>query len=355
MPPMRCRGYKAQDAGVIVGSGAAMPDALTLYLHFPCFDGVVSAVLASEYLERKHGWKTRQIVPVNYSERASWPTKSLSKPAAVVDFLYHPDADFWADHHQTTFLTADLETRYAREKSGNLHSGNLLYDPEASSCAEVIWRKSYRLLREPRFREMVEWAHRIDGARYDSVEEAVLGDAPALRINFSFLRDSSPEYCSFLVESLRAKSLEEVSASSRVADQYKSVRKAIQSGQRLFRKASHMEKDGIVVFDVQQAGDAVLSRYAPYLAYPKARYSVGIMESDDGAKITAMRNPWRRFKSVPLGQIFSQYGGGGHQRVASVLLKDAQEAKRTLGSILNDLRNATLVSKPLPKEALSGD
>jgi hypothetical protein len=327
-----------------------MPEALTIYLHFPCFDGVVSAVLAGEYLEKKYGWKTQGVVPVNYSERAAWPTHTLTKPAAVVDFLYHPDADFWADHHQTTFLTAELEQRYRQADSANL-----LYDPEAPSCAELIWRKSYRLLREPRFREMVEWAHRIDSARYGSVEEAVLGDAPALRINFSFLRDSSPGYCTFLVESLRSKSLAQVAASRQVAGHYQSVRKAIQSGQKLFQRASHMEKDGIVVFDVQQAGDALLSRYAPYLAYPTARYSVGIMDSGDGAKITAMRNPWRRFKSVPLGQIFSQYGGGGHQRVASVLLKDAQEAKRTLGAILNDLRNAASGGKSLPKEAVSGD
>jgi nanoRNase/pAp phosphatase (c-di-AMP/oligoRNAs hydrolase) len=68
-----------------------------------------------------------------------------------------------------------------------------------------------------------------------------------------------------------------------------------------------------------------------------------------------MRNPWRRFKSVPLGQIFSQYGGGGHQRVASVLLKDIQEAQRTLGSILKDLRTASFANKPSPKEAIAGD
>ena len=34
-------------------------------------------------------------------------------------------------------------------------------------------------------------------------------------------------------------------------------------------------------------------------------------------------------------------GGGGHQRVASVLLKDAGEAKHTLASILGDMRKAT--------------
>ncbi|MGA2349962.1 MAG: hypothetical protein ABSF70_05965 [Terracidiphilus sp.] len=327
-----------------------MSEALTVYLHFPCFDGVVSAALVCEYMERKYGQKTGKIVPVNYSSRATWASHPLAKPAAVVDFLYHPDADFWADHHQTTFLTPELEAQFR-----HTDSSTQLYNAGASSCAEVIWRRSYRLLREPRFREMVEWAHRIDGARYDSVEEAVLGDAPALRINFSFTQDSSAEYCGFLVDSLRAKTLAEVANSPRVAERYLAVRKAMRNGQRLFRKRARLEKDGIVVFRVEKTGDALLNRYAPYLSYPNARYSVGITDTQHGASITAMRNPWRHFKSVPLGQIFSKYGGGGHQRVASVLLKDGQEAERTLGSILNDLRNASSTRRSLSKEEVSGD
>jgi hypothetical protein len=311
-----------------------MPDALTVYLHFPCFDGVISAVLACEYLERKQGWRTEQIVPVNYSRRETWGSLRLAKPAAVVDFLYHPDADFWADHHQTTFLTPELEAHSRR-----VGSASLLYDSRAYSCAEVIWRSYPRHFRKPRLREMVMWARRIDGARYETVEEAVLGDAPALRISFSLLRDSSPEYCRFLVEALRSRTLAEVAASPHVAECYRSVRKAIRSGQQLFRKGARLEKDGIVVFHVEKTDRALTSRYAPYLVYPQARYSVGIMDTENGATITAMRNPWRRFKSVPLGQIFSQYGGGGHQRVASVLLKDVQEAKQTLGAILSDLRS----------------
>src|ERR1035438_6379804 len=120
-----------------------MPDALTVYLHFPCFDGVISAVLACEYLERKYGQKTGQIIPVNYSSRATWTSHPLAKPAAVVDFLYHPDADFWADHHQTTFITPELEAQFRGQASSNL-----IYDADASSCAELIWRRSSRLLRE---------------------------------------------------------------------------------------------------------------------------------------------------------------------------------------------------------------
>jgi hypothetical protein len=82
----------------------------------------------------------------------------------------------------------------------------------------------------------------------------------------------------------------------------------------------------------------VISRYAPYLAYPNARYSIGILPYRNGAKITAMRNPWRRFESRPLGQIFRRYGGGGHQRVASVLLRNKAKAESTLNAILSDIR-----------------
>ena len=117
-------------------------------------------------------------------------------------------------------------------------------------------------------------------------------------------------------------------------------RQAVERGQALFGKASRLERGGIVVFEVlKQPKDTFISRYAPYLAYPEARYSIGILPYREGAKITAMRNPWRRFESRPLGQIFRRYGGGGHQRVASVLLKDKAKAESTLNAILNDIRS----------------
>jgi oligoribonuclease NrnB/cAMP/cGMP phosphodiesterase (DHH superfamily) len=312
-----------------------MAESITLYLHFPCFDGVVSAVLASEYLSRKRGWETREIVPVNYDRQATWAGSKLSEPAVVVDFLYHPRAIFWADHHQTSFRSESLRADYLKRSSSDL-----LYDPAASSCAELLWRKVRWQLNEPRFREMVEWARRIDGARYDTVEEAVLGNAPALRISQSFLNDSSDEYCRFLVKSLRVRTLAEVAASGMVRDRYASVRKAIERGQKLFSSSSRLEGNGIVVFQLpRRTGNTLVSRYAPYLAYPNARYSVGVFPYGNGAKITAMRNPWLRFKSIPLGQIFRHYGGGGHQRVASVLVNSVEEAETMLGAILKDIES----------------
>jgi hypothetical protein len=314
-----------------------MTNTIAVYLHFPCFDGVVSAVLASEYLRRKKGWETREVIPVDYSRQAGWADSPLAEPAVIVDFLYHPRAIFWADHHSTSFTSDALKTDYLQRSSPDL-----LYDPKATSCAEVLWRKVYRRLREPRFREMVDWAHRIDGARYESVEEAVWGDAPALRINQSLMNDDSDEYCRFLVGALRGETLAEVAASRMVRERYVKARKAIERGQKLFKTKSRVEGNGVVVFQLPRVSSKTLvSRYAPYVAYPQARYSVGILPAGEGSKITAMRNPWRRFKSLPLGQIFRAYGGGGHQRVASVLVKDARKAETMLSDIVERIQGGS--------------
>ena len=79
----------------------------TLYFHSACFDGLVSAVLAWVFLETKD-WRFQGFIPVNYDVRTMWLSDPLKTPAAIVDFLYHPDADFWADHHPTTFLTSPV-------------------------------------------------------------------------------------------------------------------------------------------------------------------------------------------------------------------------------------------------------
>jgi hypothetical protein len=150
------------------------------------------------------------------------------------------------------------------------------------------------------------------------------------------------------------KSLAEVASSREVNQRYRNARKEILIGQQRFKKSAWLERDGIVVFHVNNSKFHSVSRYAPYLEYPKALYSIGILDSEDGAKITAMRNPWRRFRNVPLGQLFRPYGGGGHQRVASVLVS-TRDAERMLQSILADLRRAMSLKMSLEKDMVSGD
>ena len=114
------------------------------------------------------------------------------------------------------------------------------------------------------------------------------------------------------------------------------------AAQGLDRFATHVSlKDGIAVFDVD-CQDVMVSRYAPYHFYPEARYSIGILRYKDGAKITAMRNPWKDFPSVPLGKLFEEHGGGGHRRVGSVLLRGEQleHSQTVLDELLRQIATA---------------
>ncbi len=307
-----------------------------LYFHSPCFDGIVSGVLAWDLLETQESLHIEEFHAVNYQSRSEWLSTKLSPNTIVLDFLYHPDAGFWADHHSTTFLTQEAQKDYE-----NRRSQWLIYDKRSGSCASLLWRHFLAAFgyRNQRYQNLVDWADRIDSARYASVEQAIFGKEPALQINLSLAGDDGAEYCTNLLKLLKSETLEYVAALPQVQEKSAHAESLIRAGMRRFVKGSRLEADGIVVYIVDSA-DVIISRYAPYYIFPDARYSVGLMISPDGASIRAMRNPWREFRSVPLGEIFSRFGGGGHQRVGAVIfpLERAAEARPILEQILSEMR-----------------
>jgi hypothetical protein len=321
-----------------------------LYFHAPCFDGIASAVVASDFLENSQRWTIKRFCAVDYGARAAWLSSQLHEPCAVVDFIYHPQALFWADHHSTTFLTQQARLDFANRADFK----SVIYDGAFGSCARLLSQavKERFAYCNPRFAELVDWAEKIDAARYTTVTEAVLGDAPALRIRASLGFRREPEYFEQLVRALKRQTLADVARLPDVEESAKQVQSRVRAGLKRFEKGAWLADDGIVLFDVN-GQDAVVSRYAPYYFYPNARYSAGIVRSELGAKITAMRNPWREFPSVALGAIFEQFGGGGHERVGSLLLPPRQmsEARLVLDRIVEAVRSQDAMPEPAGKIA----
>lgn len=306
-----------------------------LLFHSPCFDGIVSAVLAGDYLRQVEQWPDIEPAHVNYGLRETWLTTRFEVPTAVVDFLYHPDAVFWADHHRSAFLTEEMRTDFAGREDGHF-----IYDDRADSCAGLLWRHfaEHASHRNARYAELVRWAEKIDAARYESVDEALSFGHPALRISAS-LALASDGYTELLVRSLAEHSLEDVSAMPEVRDRFEQFAQSM--GQGLARVAASARlRDDIVVFDVD-GRETIIPRYAPYRFFPRALYSVGVVRHEDGAKVTAMRNPWLDFESVPLGDIFTRFGGGGHQRVASALIPASVDPQARLSEIVSAITAAT--------------
>jgi hypothetical protein len=310
---------------------------LDLYFHAPCFDGIVSAVLCWDFFESRGEADEIRLHPVGYDRRERWLKEVLPAHSAVVDFLFHPSALFWADHHPTAFLT-DAAHQVFNQRS----SPFWLHDPKAKSCASLLRKELYRHYgyRNRRYDQLVDWAERIDSADYKNVRQALLAPTAALQVSMS-LANASPEYCERLVRLLKRSPVSTVAKSREVQRRVRATKASLWDGLKEFAKASHLTDDQIVVFDLHANGTLV-SRYAPYYVYPKARYSVGAMRTADGTKITAMRNPWRRFSSVPIGKIFARHGGGGHQRVGSLVLKGAAEtgAAKLLTELVEEIRDS---------------
>jgi hypothetical protein len=292
-----------------------------VYFHAPCFDGIISTVLLQDFLVRHRSVRSVILHGVNYHLKESWPNLPLEQPCAVLDFLYHPDAQVWFDHHSTTFLSPELKADF------HCHvTPERVYDPTASSCALLLWNtltESFGYEGDRHFPKVLA-ADRIDSARYESAAEAVLSDSPALRINASLAMEKGEEYSQFLVKELLPRSLEEVAELPQVLAGFRKFQRLSKLGLTRLRRAAHLEEDGIVVFDVDSS-DAMVSRYAPFYFFPQGRYSVGVVRHNSHAKLTAMRNPWLDFESVALGEIFTHLGGGGHRRVASTLLSAGTE------------------------------
>ena len=311
-----------------------MKSRLHLYFHSPCFDGIASAVLARDFLRVRHHVATRDLHAIDYASKPGWLARRLPTASAVVDFLFHPGATFWADHHGTTFLREEDRSLVATARNPDW-----IYQDQAASCALLLWNQleARHGHRNESYRTLVEWADRIDGARYDSVEEAVLPESPALRINLSLTLGRSGRYCERLVDLLQTRSLEQVARHPDVRRRADRVLAGTERGMREFRRAARLE-NGVVVFDVRER-QSPINRYLPYVVFPKADYSAGIVRRGDSVKITAMRNPWKEFEGVRIGSLFESVGGGGHPRVGSVLLegRKAAKAQGVLKSILLQL------------------
>lgn len=321
-----------------------------LYFHYPCFDGLASAAIASDFLETSRGWTQPSYRPVDYRIAKSWLQSRLPALSAVVDFLYHPDADFWADHHQTTFLTKNVERDFQNRQVDH----TLFYDPLAGSCAMLLFRNlGPQLSDEARFGELAFWADAIDSARYATVEEAVFGTSAAMQINLTLAPSSRDAgYWKMLIRSLKTMPVSTIGQLPEVKTRVARVRISTEGGLAEIERSIELEDGDVAVATAKQSRSIIINRYSPYLFYPDARYSVVLVELGKESKITAMRNPWREFESLHLGDLFRKYGGGGHQRVASLLVPSSSDARALLRDIVSEIQRSESQLLETPRSSI---
>ena len=329
----------------------------TLHFHAPCFDGLISAVVASDYLETAQDWNIQKYLPMTYNLDEAWLQERLPQRSAIVDFLYHPDATFWVDHHMTTFLDENKDnTSGAARKNYELAlksdlNRTLIYDKTAKSGAGLLWKHVQNFVSDKqRYAEMIAWAEKTDSASYDTPEQAVYGEDYALRIahGLGTRIPGNEEFLKTILQELRHKTLQEVAALPLIYDRFIERRTKIEEGMEILRKNARVTDDGIGFYEVTLNANQEIPRFGLFLEKPEIRYSLTLIHGPNSSKISASRNPWGEMNIASLGDIFRNHGGGGHHSVGSTIIPKEigiEKAKESFKQIFLDITSAEKTKK----------
>jgi hypothetical protein len=315
---------------------------LRVLYHGHCFDGVASAATFTRfYQERIH-----PDAEVQYAGLLHRPGNLLFEgnmfdgdENAIVDFKYSPSEKltWWFDHHQSAFLTPSDEAHFKAD-----HSGKKFLDPNRKSCTEFIAdvaREQFGFNDEP-LRELVHWAHIIDGALYESAAQCVELKEPPLQLMQVIEADPDESFVEQIIRELTQKSLNEVATSAEVRARFQPILKQhLETMETIRHKAAC--KDGVVQFDLIDEGYEGFNKFIPYYLFPEATYTVALTRAPQRTKISVGSNPWApRPRTHNIATICERYGGGGHAVVGAISFgtDEVAEARRAMSEIVVELQ-----------------
>lgn len=297
-----------------------------IYFHRD-FDGICSAAIFAEIINTFQLTNTVETSfhGVDYEIKDDWLNIKLNKPNAVLDFLYHPDALWWFDHHVSAFLVYELKEKY---KNGTKQ----FWDPSYPSCPSLIkehFSKYLPLFASNFFHfysQWIKWSDKIDSAKYSSPYEIIELSHPCLQINSTLAIDNSDQYLIYLIQQIRHKSPEEVATLDRVQEKYSIIKSKQNQIVKDFKELIKIEDHRIAYFD-QSDLKIPFQRYISYYFYPTVDYTVAIYKKNGNThSVSVGKNPWKDFQSRNIGKICKRYGGGGRPDVGAINTKDHLDA-----------------------------
>ena len=236
---------------------------------------------------------------------------------AIVDFKYSPSEKltWWFDHHQSAFLTPEDEAHFRADKSGRK-----FLDPNRKSCTEFIadtTRTKFGFDPEP-LCDLIDWAHVIDGALYESPAQCVELKEPALQLMQVIEGTPDESFIEQIIRDLTRKTLNEVATSVEVQRRFEPILKThLETLEAIKRKATCA--NDVVQFDLVDEGYEGFNKFIPYYLFPEATYTVALTRAPQRTKISVGSNPWAlRPRRHNIATICERYGGGGHAVVGAI-------------------------------------
>ncbi|HEY0101360.1 MAG TPA: hypothetical protein VGB76_20720 [Pyrinomonadaceae bacterium] len=315
---------------------------LRLLYHGHCFDGVASAAVFTRFYRTR--MKSSEGVDVQYTPLLHRPGSLFDEEMfdgdenAIVDFKYSSSdrLTWWFDHHQSAFLTPEDEAHFHADRSGRK-----FWDADSKSCTEFIARIAHEQFgySDAGLAPLIEWAHIIDGAFYESPAQVVELRAPALQLMQVIENVPDDWFLEKLIRELAERSLDEVATSAEVQERLHPILLRHRETLEVVRRKIAYAR-GVVTFDLVDEGHEAFNKFIPYYLHPETTYSVAVTRTSKRTKISVGSNPWSpRPRTHNIAKICERYGGGGHAVVGAVSYgtDELERARATAREIIDEL------------------
>jgi len=314
-----------------------------VFFHGKCFDGTSSAALFSRfYRERIQKDAFFEFTGLVHRAGALFDENQFDGDEnVIVDFKYSasPRITWWFDHHQSAFLTPEDADHYRTHDQSRK-----FYDPEFKSCTKFlaqVAQDKFGFDASP-VAELIHWADIIDGAQFESPEQAVEMAEPAMKLTMAIESTNDPEFLPRLIPFLVSKPLARVIQEPFVAEVIPPLMERHRKSLDIIRTHSEC-KNGTIYFDISDYDLEGYNKFIPYYLHRDSVYSVGLSRSSFRVKVAVGSNPWtRKTDMVNLAKICERYGGGGHARVGAISFPPdkAELARKAAQEIVQELRNS---------------
>jgi len=314
---------------------------LRILYHGNCFDGVSSAAIFTKFYRAKIAADADvYYTPTMHRAGNAFDREQFDgDDNAIVDFKYCADEKltWWFDHHQSAFLSKEDEEHFNADTSGKK-----FLDTTCKSCAEFIARIAKEKFdwEDKSLAELIEWAHIIDGALYESPAQCVELRSSALKLMQVIEGEKDPSLVEKIIKMLTEKSLDETLADDEVQAKLEPILERHWSTVEMIKQRAKYER-GVVSFDLTDTGIDGYNKFIPYYFYPETTYNVALTQSEFRTKISVGSNPWSpRPRTHNIAEICEKYGGGGHAVVGAVSLKrdDLELGKKYMSEIIETLQ-----------------
>ncbi|MEJ7606680.1 MAG: phosphoesterase [Bryobacteraceae bacterium] len=293
--------------------------------HDHCFDGAASAAFFSRFIEERfHPGSEFHFTGMAHKASQLFEDSLFDgEENAIVDFKYSPSPKltWWFDHHQSAFLSNNDAEHYKVHRSLKK-----MYDPSFRSCTKFIatTAKENWGYEAGDLADLVECAEVIDGALYQSAQEAVELREAAMQLTLTIEGSQGSETVQQIIRWMRTMPLTEIMSQPQIQAIYQPLyRRHLTSIDLIREKSSH--DLGVIFFDLVSTGFESYNKFIPYYLHPDSLYTVSVSTSTFRTKVSVGSNPWARRPLVHnLATICERYGGGGHSKVGAISLETGQ-------------------------------